>query len=504
MTQIGTRAVLYLRLSVSRDESTSIDRQRYDLRALAEREGWQIVSEFTDDGLSGGQRREAADAALAMLADNEADVLAVWKFDRWSRQGARAVADLQDVLEGRAEVGNPALFVADRDALRSDTPDWDLRVAITAAMGRAERETIRQRAISSHDGLARARRFAGGPPPYGYRSVPHPSGTGRGLEISTDEARVVRSAAHDVLNGASLYSVAQSLNAQGIAPRRAERWSVPVVRQMLTGDAVLGRMTRRGRPISGDDGLPLQVWDPILTLDESARLRAMFPRRQSPSQAPEERKRVAAENRRSTRRRAARLLSGLLSCASCGSTMKIGYGNKRPDGGRVERYECGSSSASCPKPITITAARIEEHVASVMADAVGHLDVVVEQRVARDAVGLVDVEQALAETARAMTEPGADIASLAQQAATLAERRDQLAAQPRETLTQHVSTGRNYRETWEAEDVHGRRELLRSLLIDRIAVRPGKRGRTGIDPSRLSIPWRWTTEEPDYLAGQLD
>jgi len=186
--------------------------------------------------------------------------------------------------------------------------------------------------------------------------------------------------------------------------------------------------------------------------------------------------------------------------------MKIGYGNKRPEGGRVERYECGSSSGSCPKPITITAARIEEHVASQMLSAVGHLDVVVERRVARDTVGLVDVEQALAETTRAMNEPGADIPALAQQAATLAERRDQLAAQPRETVTEQVSTGRNYRETWESEDdVHGRRALVRSLLTDQITVRPGQRGRTGIDPARLSIPWRWEVDPAaDYLAGQFD
>ena len=95
------RAVLYMRLSKTTEESTSIERQRRDLEALCEREGWSVVAELEDDGISGGKRRARADEALAMLRDGRADVLCVWKLDRWSRQGLSAIADLVDVLDER-------------------------------------------------------------------------------------------------------------------------------------------------------------------------------------------------------------------------------------------------------------------------------------------------------------------------------------------------------------------------------------------------------------------
>jgi DNA invertase Pin-like site-specific DNA recombinase len=72
------RAVLYVRLSRESDVSTSIAGQNADLYALAEREGWQIVATFEDNGKSGGKQRSNARAALDMLRDNEADVLAVY------------------------------------------------------------------------------------------------------------------------------------------------------------------------------------------------------------------------------------------------------------------------------------------------------------------------------------------------------------------------------------------------------------------------------------------
>ncbi|WP_036320071.1 recombinase family protein, partial [Microbacterium sp. B24] len=58
------RAVLYSRLSRSTIESTSMTGQRDDLYTLAEREGWDIVAAFDDEGKSGGRKRENAEEAL--------------------------------------------------------------------------------------------------------------------------------------------------------------------------------------------------------------------------------------------------------------------------------------------------------------------------------------------------------------------------------------------------------------------------------------------------------
>src|SRR5690242_17335288 len=103
-----SRAVLYLRLSELTDGSTSIVKQRDDLRALAEREGWDVVAEFVDEGISGRKSRVNAYEALSMIRNQRADVLVVWKFDRWSRQGLPALAALIETLDMRDD----AVFVA--------------------------------------------------------------------------------------------------------------------------------------------------------------------------------------------------------------------------------------------------------------------------------------------------------------------------------------------------------------------------------------------------------
>lgn len=471
---MNTRAVLYARLSVSREESTSIARQVADLEALAAREGWEVVTTLEDDGLSGGKRRDKADEALAMLHDGTADVLAVWKWDRWSRQGARAVADLQDVLDERPG----ALFVADRDSLRSDTPDWDLRVALIAAMGRSERETIRARVRSSREGLRKAGRFPGGVVPFGYSTAPREDGPGRTLVINPEEARLVREVADIVLDGGSAYAAMKHLQASGVKPRRAKHWSLSSVIALLTGDAALGRMSRAGQPVRGDDGVILQPFPAVLPLADVERLRALLaPKRAEPGQ------------RKGARTSTARLLSGLLSCASCGARLRVSSSN----GGK--RYTCHglADGAGCAAPVSIVAEPLDEHLAETYLDAVGWMPEVRREERLADVSGLAEVEEAITATASAMTAPDADVAALVERLQALRERREALASAPAEPQVVEVATGRTVAEAWEASTLDERRALLRSALDGRVVIRPGVRGRRGLDTARIAAPWRWLT-----------
>ena len=199
------RAVLYLRLSEADEASTSIERQQSDLEALCLRRGWDIVTVLMDSGLTGTRRREKADPALAMLASGEADVLAVWKLDRWSRMGLGAIADLIEVLDKRPG----ALFVAEQDGLSSDQPTFRLIAAILSEMARSESENTSLRVKSSIAALKRAGRWAGGTIPFGYKAVA--LAIGRGLAVDPAEAAVVREMAGRAIAGQSLYSIMRDL-----------------------------------------------------------------------------------------------------------------------------------------------------------------------------------------------------------------------------------------------------------------------------------------------------
>jgi DNA invertase Pin-like site-specific DNA recombinase len=216
------RAVLYCRISESDDVSTSIAGQETDLRERAERDGWTVIDVLKDDGISGGISRAKADRALEMLRTGDADILAVWKADRWSRQGLRAVADLDDVLTERPS----ARFVAHMDGLDSRDASFDAIFGILAVMARIERKNTRVRVTASIARLRRDGRFAGGNVPYGYRPADNPEGFGRVLAIDETEAEVVREAAARVLTGESTYSVVRELNARKVPTRRRTTWSV--------------------------------------------------------------------------------------------------------------------------------------------------------------------------------------------------------------------------------------------------------------------------------------
>lgn len=487
---------MYLRLSVSKDESTSIARQNKELTALAEREGWTVVETFTDDGLSGGKPRANADKALRMLRENKADVIAVYKFDRWSRMGARAVADLQDVLDERAKRGSKALFVALSDGLRSDSPAWDIQVALIAALGRTERELIRSRVADARKFQRKTRRHSG-IPPYGYRTIPHPSGTGRALELDPTESALVRRMADEVLEGSTAYMVAKRLNAEGIKPRIAKQWNATSVADMLRGDAILGYMTHRRpgdstrtrRPLLGEDGLPEQVWPAIITADESAQLRALLSQRPNWNSLPG-----------ASRQRGSHLLSGLVECATCGRPCRVNYTDKLKDGSRAARYVCSAPAGACPGKVSIHAGMLEERIAKEYLEIFGKFEFIEVRESSRDAAELAQIQQAIIDAAADMAAPGADIQALAAQLTALHTRREQLEADPAEIVREHVATGETLAEAWAKRngDVQGRRKLLRKALLGRIVVKPAVRGSRRLDETRLDIPWRWLDREVDW------
>ncbi|WP_225753967.1 recombinase family protein [Actinotalea sp. Marseille-Q4924] len=467
------RAALYLRLSEKSEESTSIDRQEADLRHHAEREGWEIAEVLVDEGISGRRSRERADRAVAMLRSGEVDVLAVWKFDRFSRQGLGALGRLIEALDERPA----ARFVALKDGLSSDAPAWRIVASVLAEVARMEAENTSTRVSSSVAALRRAGRFAGGTPPIGYTSTPAPDGPGRVLVPDPVAAPVLREAAERIVAGESAYSVTQSLNASGVRPPRAKSWSVQALTQALAGHAIVGRVKVKGEILTDADGVPLQVWEPVLPLDVWRTVGATLRARKA--------KRAPVGQRASSR---SRLLSGVASCAACGGPLYV-----RPGGeARATVYACGARSNGRPCPGTaVTAERLEEHVASAFLGLFGSWAVTAPREVEAPTLALAEVEEAIAATTDAMRVRGADRAVLLARLDALDARREVLvasAARPAEV--EYVDTGETMREVWDRGDTLARRDLLTSA-IEYVAVSKGKRGAHGLDPARVEIGWRF-------------
>lgn len=466
MTDKPLRVVLTARISKNTDASTSIDKQLASMRREAEAKGWVVVSEHSDIDVSATKRRlkrEGIQGALAAIREGRADALVCHRLDRV----ARSVKDIADLVDEDVRI------IATDQGIDSGGTMGKVFIYLAGIFAELEAQTISERITATRAHLASTHKHGGGITPYGYRSIPHPSGKGRALEVDPEEAGHIRAAADHVLSGGSLYSAVHVLRDRGSKPRRADAWALKSVRVVLTGDAVLGRLTHRGMTVRDPEtGLPVQPWPAVLPVEDAHRLRALL-----------ESKPVGER-----RTRATRLLSGLVQCAGCKGNMRVS--TRTVKGKVVLSYQCKawSDGRECEHPASINAELLESFIETGFLDLTGDLQYREQITMTRDVPELADVNASLTELAAQITAPGADVAALAGQIGALQARRADLESVPAEPLTEYRETGKTFAEWWlDNDDTAARRDLLRASL-GRVRVKPGQRGRKGLDASRVSFP----------------
>jgi hypothetical protein len=270
------------------------------------------------------------------------DVVLFSKLDRLSR----SVMDFHNFAQEAAEHGADLVSVA--ESLDLTSPSQRFVATILAAFAEMEAATISERLVRGGrcGGCASVAGWSG---TLGYQAAPHPAGRGRGLVVNGEEAALVRRLADHVLDGNSAYSAVAVARASGIKPRRADAWSLASIIAILTGDSALGRLRHRSALVRDETGLPVTPWEPILPLGDVERLRALL--------APSGQGRGTH-----TRRKAARLLSGLVRCATCEGRMRVS--TNLVNGRLVGRYACRGESEGrgCTSPTSITAEPLEQYI----------------------------------------------------------------------------------------------------------------------------------------------
>jgi DNA invertase Pin-like site-specific DNA recombinase len=142
------RAVIYARVSTSHQ---TVANQLLELRQAAERMGWTVVAELTDDGISGAKGRDqrpAFDRLFQMIQRREADVVMAWSIDRLGR----SIQHLASFMNEVQAIGID-LYIH-QQAINTATPAGRMVFGIFSALGEYERELIRERINA---GLARAK-----------------------------------------------------------------------------------------------------------------------------------------------------------------------------------------------------------------------------------------------------------------------------------------------------------------------------------------------------------
>lgn len=226
------RAALYARYSTDRQRETSIDDQLRAARDRVAREGWEIVAEHRDEGISGSVPVALRAGGKALLADALAgrwQVLVVEGLDRLSREIGEAET-ITKRLEHRG-----IRIVGTADGYDSEARGRKVMRIARGLVNELYLDDLREK---THRGLAGQfdRGFHVGGVCYGYRSQASADGRGRELVVEIGQAEVVRRIFTEYAAGAGARAICHQLNHQAVASPRGGTWAVSA----LVGDRKRG------------------------------------------------------------------------------------------------------------------------------------------------------------------------------------------------------------------------------------------------------------------------
>ncbi|GAB3422835.1 recombinase family protein [Flindersiella endophytica] len=484
------RVALYARLSVTTEESVSIERQLDACRKYADARGWTVAVEAVDDGVSATKNKPEDRAGWRALLDSgeRFEAVIVWKVDRL----ARRVLDFLHADEALRDRG--AGLVAVEDPIDMTTAQGRAFATMLAVFAELEAAAISARVKAARRAILAAGRRAGGRPPFGFINVPNPDGPGMVLAHDPERIDDTRELVRRAFTRESVYGLARWFEESGVQPRERSgrksdtHWHEASIEAILRAPALAGMTTYTPSRKPGEKVLTdvLRGADGLPVIDESIAIITPAERRDllailDEAKRPGTRQKAGAEPA---------LLYGLARCATCGRLLY-----RHTSGGYLQ-YRCPGVQKrnECASPAGINRGALEKHVVAEFLRAVGGFEVVELEPVEGDdpAPGLTEIEHAISETTARMADDDADVPALAERLAALKDARSK--ARAVETSAPAVRahrTGETFAAAWErTEDVEEHRGLLMTGL-EAVEVAPS-RTRNGREPieERVNVVWR--------------
>lgn len=507
------QAVSYGRISVATKESVSIDRQheanaKYAGAVL----GLPVVGEYTDEGVSATSLFRPGDRKgwSAMLAALEpGTVVVVWSVDRM----ARNIVGFWEAYQDLAARG--CSLALSKDNLDLTSPLGKVVLSLLVAFAEMESTMTADRSRAARATVLSAGRAVGGNVVYGYDRVRNPDGEGWVWVQDPEQIEVVKAIVSRVQRGDSLHSVRLWLNEQGVpSPKRA--WA----------ERRAGEKTRAGKVIDPEDHTP--TWESWTTLSRIVRHPFLFggvphspgnkTRVRGEGLLRDEAGRLAVLDRlavmthdqwldmvrrldeddkpqnrpASERAKTSPLLAGLVYCGRCGgfdtqTRMHRGTVNGRPG---ATCPKCRGAISNYEDVVIEEALRVwggSERMHRVMASSGGGM---------AESAYLAEQISHL----RTLQDAGddAEYDRLEKEIRALRKRKQAADAEKPVVSWTWEGTGQTYRQAWDAaETVEEQQSVLRDI-IDRVIVKPGKKGRRPKDGSgvreRLLFEWTYDPE----------
>ena len=356
-------AAIYTRISEdpkSRGgKAVNVATQERDCRKIAAERGYDVVEVFCDNDLSAADPkvvRPAFEALLERVLVGDFAAVLVYTQDRL----VRLPADLERVM-GTFTVSSTALIpVVGTSDFQSDEGQLYARFGTMLAsyeVAKVRRRVIRKMADNAERGLP-----SGGGAGYGFRADK--------VTLEPQEAKRIREAAKRVLDGESLYSIAQRWNDKAVPFRGGRPWNPSAIRRILLAPRIAGLRVHRGEIVGR------AVWPEIVDRQTFDRVGKVLTR----------------PSRRTVTDRGQKLLTGLLSCGvgfeagddrpKCGKPLNHKTSQKGP------RYYCRHCLGTL-----VAADHVEEFVRGTLAEAVDDREFIATLRRMEKDTGAVDLAE---------------------------------------------------------------------------------------------------------------
>ena len=186
------RVIIYARVST---REQNIDMQITDLHQYAEVRKLKVVSEYIDYASGAKTDRVNYKKLFDDVRKRRADVVLVWKFDRF----ARSTRELINALEEFNNLGVD--FISYKENIDTSTPAGKILFTMISAFAEFERAIIRERVIAGMEKAKAKGARIGRPkiPPFTIEKVLEMKEQGRSYKEITKKLKISKSAYYKIL-----------------------------------------------------------------------------------------------------------------------------------------------------------------------------------------------------------------------------------------------------------------------------------------------------------------
>ena len=309
-------------------DKNDIPMQKIRCREFAEQQGWEIVHEVSELGISGfkvaTKDRDAIQEIQQDAALGKFDILLVFMFDRLGRRDDETPFVVEWFVRNGIEV-----WSAEEGQQRFDNHVDKLMnyIRYWQASGESIKTSIRTKTRLAQ--IVQEGHYRGGTPPYGYRLEKQGRKNKKNRElyeimVDEDEANIVRCIFDKYVNeGYGAQRISRFLLEKGVRNRKGDNFANTTIIKMLKNETYLGIMK------CGE--IKTEIFPELQIIDADTFHRAqdiMVGRTKEHSDVPLNTKSKA-------------LLAGLVYCAHCGSKLVLTTsGSLNRPSGRKMRYGC--------------------------------------------------------------------------------------------------------------------------------------------------------------------